>query len=282
MDEDAGRGGARARRTRRSCGPPRRCATARRRRWSPPATPAPRWPRRCCGWAGSRASAARRSPPRSRCPARRRPSCSTPAPTPRCSPSGWCSSPRWARSTPATASASTEPRVGLLSIGEEPGKGDPLRKEAYELLAGGARASDFIGNVEGRDLMTDDVDVVVTDGFTGNVVLKTLEGGMRAARSARCSTRSADAEATSAHAEALHAGAAAALRRRSTPTPTAARCCSASTACASSATARPAPRRCVNAISVAHEMVDHGLVDEIRGRRACTLTAAVHAGVPRR
>ncbi len=70
------------------------------------------------------------------------------------------------------------PRVGLLSIGEEPGKGDTLRKEAYELLAV-ATGIDFIGNVEGRDVMTDDVDVVVTDGFTGNVVLKALEGGTK-------------------------------------------------------------------------------------------------------
>jgi glycerol-3-phosphate acyltransferase PlsX len=70
------------------------------------------------------------------------------------------------------------PRVGLLSIGEEPGKGDSLRKDAYALLAV-APGIEFIGNVEGRDLMTDDVDVVVTDGFTGNVVLKTLEGTMR-------------------------------------------------------------------------------------------------------
>ncbi|MBM3799035.1 MAG: phosphate acyltransferase PlsX [Actinobacteria bacterium] len=70
------------------------------------------------------------------------------------------------------------PRVGLLSIGEEPGKGDTLRKETYELLSV-ASGINFIGNVEGRDVMTDDVDVVVTDGFTGNVVLKTLEGGMR-------------------------------------------------------------------------------------------------------
>ncbi len=71
-----------------------------------------------------------------------------------------------------------QPRVGLLSIGEEPGKGDTLRKEAYELLRV-APAINFIGNVEGRDVMTDAVDVVVTDGFTGNVVLKTLEGGMK-------------------------------------------------------------------------------------------------------
>jgi phosphate acyltransferase len=74
-----------------------------------------------------------------------------------------------------------EPRVGLLSIGEEPGKGSPLVKETFDLLAGGAAGADvkFIGNVEGRDVMSDDVDVVVTDGFTGNVVLKTLEGSMR-------------------------------------------------------------------------------------------------------
>jgi phosphate acyltransferase len=75
----------------------------------------------------------------------------------------------------------SSPRVGLLSIGEEDGKGNPLAKEANELLRAGAAGPgvNFIGNVEGRDLMTDDVDVVVTDGFTGNVALKTLEGGMK-------------------------------------------------------------------------------------------------------
>ena len=70
------------------------------------------------------------------------------------------------------------PRVGLLSIGEEPGKGDTLRKQAYELFSN-AKNLNFIGNVEGPDIMTDKVDVVVTDGFTGNVALKTLEGTMR-------------------------------------------------------------------------------------------------------
>ena len=70
------------------------------------------------------------------------------------------------------------PRVGLLSIGEEPGKGDTLRKEAYELLSQ-LKGINFIGNVEGRDIMTPDVDVVVTDGFTGNVALKSLEGAMK-------------------------------------------------------------------------------------------------------
>jgi glycerol-3-phosphate acyltransferase PlsX len=75
------------------------------------------------------------------------------------------------------------PRVGLLSIGEEPGKGTPLVKETYAVLSEAsalqAAGGIFVGNVEGRDVMTDGVDVVVTDGFTGNVVLKTLEGGLR-------------------------------------------------------------------------------------------------------
>jgi glycerol-3-phosphate acyltransferase PlsX len=70
------------------------------------------------------------------------------------------------------------PRVGLLSIGEEASKGDSLRKEAHALLEQ-TPGIEFVGNVEGRDIMTDEVDVCVTDGFTGNVVLKTLEGGMR-------------------------------------------------------------------------------------------------------
>jgi len=70
------------------------------------------------------------------------------------------------------------PRVGLLNIGEEPGKGRPIEREAHELLA--AMPIDFIGNVEGRDLGTGRVDVFVTDGFTGNVLLKTAEGTARA------------------------------------------------------------------------------------------------------
>ena len=75
-----------------------------------------------------------------------------------------------------------EPRVGLLSIGEEAGKGTPFVKEAFGHLSEvdwAAQGATFVGNVEGRDLMGDDVDVIVTDGFTGNVALKTLEGGAR-------------------------------------------------------------------------------------------------------
>lgn len=67
------------------------------------------------------------------------------------------------------------PRVGLLNNGTESTKGDPLHKEAYELLAKESSIN-FVGNVEARDLMNGVADVVVSDGFTGNAVLKTMEG----------------------------------------------------------------------------------------------------------
>jgi phosphate acyltransferase len=69
------------------------------------------------------------------------------------------------------------PTVGLLSNGEEAGKGDELRKRAHELLRD---EPGFVGNVEGRDFMHPDrADVIVTDGFTGNIALKSLEGALR-------------------------------------------------------------------------------------------------------
>ncbi|MCH7582369.1 MAG: phosphate acyltransferase PlsX [Acidobacteria bacterium] len=67
-----------------------------------------------------------------------------------------------------------DPRVGLLSIGEEKGKGRDLERAAYDLLDAGP--TNFVGNLEGRDIATDKADVIVTDGFTGNVFLKTTEG----------------------------------------------------------------------------------------------------------
>jgi len=75
------------------------------------------------------------------------------------------------------------PRVGLLSNGEEASKGSPLTKAAFPLLSEPewqrATGANFIGNVEGRDLLSNDVDVIVTDGFTGNVALKSLEGAAK-------------------------------------------------------------------------------------------------------
>lgn len=66
------------------------------------------------------------------------------------------------------------PRVALLNIGEEPTKGSILAQEAHKLMM--ARVPNFIGNLEGRDVIAGITDVVVTDGFTGNVALKLLEG----------------------------------------------------------------------------------------------------------
>ena len=67
------------------------------------------------------------------------------------------------------------PRVGLLNIGTEEGKGNEVTKEAYELIKADDRIH-FVGNIESRDLLNSVADVIVTDGFTGNMVLKTLEG----------------------------------------------------------------------------------------------------------
>lgn len=80
------------------------------------------------------------------------------------------------------------PRVAILTIGEEAGKGNTLVKEACTLLEqpdwADACGAEYIGNMEGYDLMNGAADVMVTDGFTGNVVLKSLEAGMDIARDA--------------------------------------------------------------------------------------------------
>jgi glycerol-3-phosphate acyltransferase PlsX len=69
-------------------------------------------------------------------------------------------------------------RVGLINIGEEPGKGRDLEKETFITLQD-LDGIDFIGNLEGRDIASGRADVLVTDGFTGNVLLKTAEGAAR-------------------------------------------------------------------------------------------------------
>ena len=82
------------------------------------------------------------------------------------------------------------PRVALLSVGEEATKGSPEVVEAHGRLAGGT-GLDFRGNLEGRDLLAGMADVIVTDGFTGNVVLKTIEGTAKAVADAvRAAARS--------------------------------------------------------------------------------------------
>src|SRR5690554_3127239 len=69
-----------------------------------------------------------------------------------------------------------KPRIGLLSIGEEKEKGNQLVKDSYQLIAKDFRITNFIGNVEGRDIFNGRCDLVICDGFVGNIVLKTTEG----------------------------------------------------------------------------------------------------------
>ena len=95
------------------------------------------------------------------------------------------------------------PTIGLLSNGEEAGKGDELRKRAHELLVG---EPGFVGNVEGRDFMHPGrADVIVTDGFTGNVALKSLEGALRSLATVVFGVLDATPEARAASATLLPA-----------------------------------------------------------------------------
>lgn len=68
----------------------------------------------------------------------------------------------------------TQPRVGLFSIGHEPGKGDELTRDAHKLLR--TAPLNFVGNIEGNQIFSEDVDVIVADGFVGNAVVKVAEG----------------------------------------------------------------------------------------------------------
>jgi phosphate acyltransferase len=154
-----------------------------------------------------------------------------------------------------------EPRVGLLSIGEEPGKGDTLRKEAYDLLSQ-ATGLNFIGNVEGRDVMSTNVDVCVTDGFTGNVVLKTLEGGMKTVVAALLDAFAAE-EHYKPHADALMPALVPLYQTLSPDTYGGAVLLGVDGVCIiahGSSTAEAI----VNGIGVAREMVEHDVVAEIR------------------
>ncbi len=154
-----------------------------------------------------------------------------------------------------------KPRVGLLSIGEEPGKGDTLRKEAFELLST-AKGIDFIGNVEGRDVMSDSVDVVVTDGFTGNVVLKTLEGGMKTLIKALMAAF-ASKEEYKVHADAL-LPALFPLYESVDPENTGGAILLGVDGVCIISHGSSSSRAIVNGIKVAAEMVDRGMVEEIR------------------
>ena len=160
-----------------------------------------------------------------------------------------------------------QPKVGLMSIGEEPGKGDTLRKEAYELLAA-AQGITFVGNVEGRDMMTKAADVIVTDGFTGNVILKTLEGGMKALLRALLDAFGSKPE-YQPHAEALLPALLPLHHELSPDTYGGAMLLGVDGVCiithgSSNATAMS------NAITLGYDMAARGVVDEIRTAIATT------------
>ncbi len=87
-----------------------------------------------------------------------------------------------------TIMKTANPRVGLLSVGEEEAKGNELVKRTRELMKGDPNIN-FIGNVEGRDLFAGTCDVMVCDGFVGNVIIKVMEG-MASGRFEACSPRS--------------------------------------------------------------------------------------------
>ncbi|MGH9087973.1 MAG: phosphate acyltransferase PlsX, partial [Acidimicrobiales bacterium] len=154
----------------------------------------------------------------------------------------------------------TDPSVALLSIGEEPSKGTPVVKEAHELLASGAGVR-FVGNVEGRDLMPSPADVVVTDGFTGNVALKALEGSLRFIVQALFAVFGTDAE-TGAASEVLLPYLLPVAAELDPENTGGAMLLGVDGVCvishgSSSATAM------VNAVRVAHELASAGLVDAL-------------------
>ena len=153
------------------------------------------------------------------------------------------------------------PSVGLLSIGEEPGKGDTLRKEAFELLSH-APGIHFVGNVEGRDMMKKTADVIVTDGFTGNVVLKALEGGLRVILTALMEAFGAE-EQYKPHVDALLPAMMALYAQVSPDTYGGAMLLGVEGVCIISHGSSNS-QAMLNAIKLAHEMVEHHLVDEIR------------------
>ena len=166
-----------ARRALRSRWPPAWSPTARSMAWSRPGPPVRPWPQR---------HRHRQDPPASS-----RPAIATifPMGSPdrgaghRGQPRRQASDPRRVRGhglgpRPRSTSGIEQPEVGLLNIGEEPGKGRHWRTEAHDLLVG--HADRLHRERRGRDLGTDRADVFVTDGFTGNVVLKTAEGTARA------------------------------------------------------------------------------------------------------
>ena len=161
-----------------------------------------------------------------------------------------------------------DPTVGLINIGEEKVKGRALERETHELMEASA-AINFVGNVEGRDLATEVADVMVTDGFTGNVLLKTSEGVGRAIRQILMDTL-----AQPQYAEHIQPLMPALMELREQLSPSAVGGAhlvgtKGVVVIAHGSSSRKAIR---NAIEIASEGVDHGLVEKI----AAGIEAADH------
>lgn len=152
-----------------------------------------------------------------------------------------------------------DPRVGLLNIGEEVGKGRELEQAAYHLLSNVGDLN-FVGNIEGRDLGRDRADVFVTDGFSGNVLLKTGEGTSRALFRVLMEALQAD-EYQAAFAELLPAFME--LRRRIDPETTGGAHLVGVNGVVVIAHGASSHRAVANAVVMAAEGVGHGLVDLI-------------------
>ena len=164
-------------------------------------------------------------------------------------------------------SACSEPRVGLLSIGEEETKGNELTREAHRLLK--AAPVRFVGNVEARDVYAGVADVIVCDGFTGNVALKISESLVDMVEALLGDELSSTFSARVGYLLSQRA-----FRRFGsawTTRNTAARRCSASAASSSSATAGRRPRRCATPILLAHRFSSGRLVERARTRHGRAL-----------
>jgi glycerol-3-phosphate acyltransferase PlsX len=154
-----------------------------------------------------------------------------------------------------------DPGVALLSIGEEETKGNELVKQAHALFASGAGVR-FVGNVEGRDLLTGSADVIVTDGFTGNVALKSLEGALKSFMGILASTFGTSPE-TKAAGDVLLPALLPYAQMVDPEETGGAMLLGVDGVCIISHGSSSA-RAIVNAVRVAYEMSQKGLVDDVR------------------
>ena len=168
------------------------------------------------------------------------------------------------------------PEVRLLSIGEEREKGNQLTLEAHELLA--ASDLNFAGNTEGRDLLAGAADVVVTDGFTGNVSLKLLEGTIRVLLDAM--REEISATATGKLGGLLIRPAARRLRRRLDPDTYGGAYLLGLRGLAVIAHGNSSRRAIANAIRLGARGVDHRVVERLAERLPDRVVASARSSAP--